>query len=87
MAHKKAAGSKATQGGNVAGKRRGIKAYSGEEVSAGAIIIRQKGTVIHPGEGVGMGRDFTIFAKEAGKVRFNKKLGRKIVSVDGRHSG
>jgi large subunit ribosomal protein L27 len=86
MAHKKAAGSKATQGSNVAGKRRGIKAYSGEKVTVGAIIIRQKGTLFHPGVGVGMGRDFTIFAKEAGIVRYDSKLGRRTVNVDGRRS-
>jgi large subunit ribosomal protein L27 len=84
VAHKKAAGSKATQGSNVAGKRLGIKAYSGESVTTGSIIVRQKGTVVHPGEGVGMGRDFTIFATTPGIVRFITKLGRKSVNVDGR---
>jgi large subunit ribosomal protein L27 len=84
VAHKKAAGSKATQGGNVAGKRLGIKAYAGEAVGPGDIIIRQRGTVVHPGKGVGMGRDFTIFAKTTGVVRFVTKLGRKSVRVDGR---
>lgn len=82
MAHKKATGSKATQGGNVAGKRLGIKTFGGQVVGAGSIIVRQKGNVVHPGENVGQGRDFTLFALLPGTVRYAKKLGKKIVSVD-----
>lgn len=84
MAHKKAAGSKAGQGGNVAGKRLGVKAFAGQSVSAGSIIIRQKGNLIFPGIGVGQGRDFTLFAKVDGIVKYASKLGRKVVSIDGR---
>lgn len=82
MAHKKAGGSKARQGGNVRGKARGIKVYGGELVKTGAILVRQLGTVIKPGLNVGMGRDFTLFAKIAGVVeyRFAAK-GKKKVSV------
>lgn len=83
MAHKKAAGSKATQGGNVAGKRLGIKLFEGQVASAGSILIRQKGNVFNPGRGVGQGRDFTLFAKIAGKVLYGTKLGKKYVSIDG----
>lgn len=84
MAHKKAAGSKAGQGSNVAGKRLGIKTFGGQTVSTGSIIVRQKGNVIHPGVNVGQGRDFTLFAKVDGIVKFANKLGKKVVSVDGR---
>lgn len=82
MAHKKATGSKATQGGNVAGKRLGIKTFGGQTVSAGSIIMRQKGNVIHPGLNVGQGRDFTLFALIPGTIKFAKKLGKKVVSVE-----
>lgn len=81
MAHKKATGSKATQGGNVAGKRLGIKTFGGQTVSAGSIIVRQKGNVVHPGLNVGQGRDFTLFALIPGTIQFAKKLGKKVVSV------
>lgn len=82
MAHKKAGGSKARQGGNVAGKRRGIKVGDGQVVKAGAIIMRQLGTVIKPGKNVGLGRDFTLFALKAGEVKYsNLRKGKKQVSV------
>lgn len=84
MAHKKAAGSKSAQGSNVVGKRLGLKAADGETVTAGSILVRQVGNLIHPGSGVGQGRDFTLYAEEAGIVFFKTKLGRKIVSIDGR---
>ena len=61
---------------------RGVKKYGGESVITGNIIVRQKGTKLHPGSGVGMGKDFTLFALRDGKVQFdwyNKK--RKVVSV------
>jgi len=82
VAKTKAAGSKARQGGNVGGKRLGVKLPHGQGVRAGGIIVRQRGTKIHPGEGVGLGRDFTIFAKRDGKVAFSRKdKRRKKVSV------
>jgi len=85
VAHIKQAGSKAHQGVNVPGKRRGLKVSAGQSVIPGNIIVRQKGTVIHPGKNVGVGRDFTIFAKVSGAVRFRNmtgyKRGRKIVDV------
>ena len=70
MAHKKAGSSKAKQGGNVAGKRLGIKIYGGEDIKPGQIILRQRGSVHKPGLGVGMGKDFTLYAKKTGKVAF-----------------
>ncbi|MFH1896151.1 MAG: 50S ribosomal protein L27 [bacterium] len=82
MAKTKAAGSKARQGGNIAGKRLGVKLSHGQAVRAGGIIVRQRGTKVHPGTGVGLGRDFTIFAMRDGKVEFGRKdKRRKKVSV------
>jgi large subunit ribosomal protein L27 len=81
MAHKKAGGSKARQGSKPAGKRRGVKIYSGQSISTGQIIARQKGTKIHPGDGVGMGRDFTLFAMKEGTVSMRKSRGKNIVDV------
>jgi large subunit ribosomal protein L27 len=81
MAHKKAGGS-SRNGRDSAGQRFGIKKYAGEKVVPGNILIRQKGTKIHPGVNVGMGRDFTIFAKIDGVVAFERYNGdRKKVSV------
>jgi large subunit ribosomal protein L27 len=71
MAHTKAGGSRARQGGNVAGKRRGVKIFGGSVVKPGDIIVRQLGRKFAPGSNVGMGRDFTIYAKINGIVRFN----------------
>ncbi|GMR19368.1 MAG: 50S ribosomal protein L27 [Patescibacteria group bacterium] len=82
MAHKKAGGSKARQKSRVAGKRLGLKVGAGQHVPAGGIIIRQRGMKIAPGGGVGVGRDFTIFAKREGRVVFSQKQGKKIVSVE-----
>lgn len=83
MAHKKAGGSKAKQGGNVAGKRLGIKVYGGEEIKAGGIILRQRGSLYRAGEGVGVGSDFTLFAKKPGKVKFSYiTKSKKVVSID-----
>ncbi len=78
MAHKKAGGS-SRNGRDSAGQRRGVKRFGGQRVHAGDIIVRQLGTVIHPGENVGIGRDFTIFAKINGVVRFEKFM-RKLHS-------
>lgn len=81
MAHKKAGGS-SRNGRDSAGQRYGIKRYAGQAVKAGNILVRQKGTKIHPGENVGLGKDYTIFAKIDGVVAF-ERLGkaRKKVSV------
>lgn len=81
MAHKKAGGS-SKNGRDSQGQRRGVKCYSGETVRAGNIIVRQLGTRIHPGQNVGMGRDYTLFAKIDGVVTYERK-GRtgKRVSV------
>ncbi len=81
MAHKKAAGS-TSNGRDSNPKMRGTKKYGGEHVIPGNIIVRQKGTKIHPGKGVAMGKDFTIFAMVEGKVEFSHyNRDRKIVSV------
>ena len=81
MAHKKAGGS-SRNGRDSAGQRRGVKRYGGQKVAAGNILVRQRGTKIHPGNNVGLGRDYTIFAKIDGIVAF-ERLGkdRKKVSV------
>ena len=81
MAHKKAGGSKAKQGGNVAGKRLGFKIYGGEKVATGQIILRQVGTAFHEGDGAGRGRDHTIFAMQDGTVNVKTKLGKKYIEV------
>ena len=81
MAHKKAGGS-SRNGRDSHGQRRGVKRYGGQTVKAGSIIIRQLGTKIHPGANVGIGKDYTLFAKVDGIVAF-ERLGssRKKVSV------
>ena len=81
MAHKKAGGS-SRNGRDSKGKRLGIKAFGGEVVIPGNIIVRQRGTKWHPGHNVGIGKDHTIFAKINGRVQFNTKAkGRTYVSV------
>ncbi len=77
MAHKKAGGS-SRNGRDSAGRRLGVKKYGGESVIPGNIIVRQRGTKWHPGEGVGIGKDHTIFAKREGAVKFQAKGGGKI---------
>jgi large subunit ribosomal protein L27 len=81
MAHKKAGGS--TQNGRDSNaKRLGVKRYGGEQVNAGAILVRQRGTRIRPGTNVGLGRDYTLFAKQGGQVRFEwAAKGKRRVSV------
>jgi large subunit ribosomal protein L27 len=82
MAHKKAGGS-SRNGRDTAGKRLGIKKFGGERVLAGNIIARQRGTKWHPGTGVGLGRDYTIFATVAGHVRFHSGFkSRTYISVE-----
>jgi len=82
MAHKKAGGS-SRNGRDSNAKRLGVKTYGGELAQPGQIIVRQRGTVVHPGVNVGMGRDHTLFARVAGKVEFSVKGGRnkKTVSI------
>ena len=80
MAHKKGGGS-SHNGRDSAGQRLGVKCYGGEHVISGNIIVRQHGTKFHPGEGVDLGSDYTIFAVTEGFVRFETKGGRKLVSV------
>ena len=81
MATKKAGGS-SRNGRDSAGRRLGVKKYGGEKVVPGNIIVRQRGTKIHPGENVGIGKDHTIFSVVTGKVKFKKsKLNRTFVSV------
>jgi large subunit ribosomal protein L27 len=81
MAHKKAGGS-SRNGRDSAGQRLGIKAFGGEQVIAGNVIARQRGTKWHAGRNVGMGRDHTLFAKTDGKLEFStKSKGRVFVSV------
>lgn len=77
MAHTKSAGAKARQGGNRPGKRLGVKLFGGLPVKAGQIIVRQRGTRFHAGDGVGVGRDHTLFALRSGVVRFSNKTKRK----------
>ena len=72
MAHKKAGGS-SRNGRDSQAKRLGVKRFGGQLVSAGSILVRQRGTRVHPGENVGIGRDHTLFAKITGKVEFNVK--------------
>ncbi|HET7157356.1 MAG TPA: 50S ribosomal protein L27 [Burkholderiales bacterium] len=82
MAHKKAGGS-SRNGRDSQAKRLGVKAFGGELITAGSIIIRQRGTRVHPGDNVGMGRDHTLFAKVGGRVAFSQRgsANRKTVSI------
>lgn len=81
MAHKKAGGS-SRNGRDSDGRRLGVKKYGGEAVIPGNILVRQRGTKWWPGEGVGLGRDHTIFATVEGQVKFHKGLkGRTFISV------
>lgn len=81
MAHKKAGGS-SKNGRDSNPQYRGVKVYGGTEVSAGSIIVRQVGSTFHAGSNVGVGKDYTLFAKTDGTVVFSKTSGsRKIVSI------
>jgi len=81
MAHKKA-GAASNNSRDSAGRRLGVKKSGGQKVIAGNIIIRQRGTAVHPGANVGMGKDHTLFAKADGRVAFKRGAGnRKTVSV------
>lgn len=81
MAHKKAGGS-SRNGRDSNGQRRGVKRFGGQWVSAGNVLVRQLGTKVHPGNNVGMGKDYTLFAKIDGIVKFERMgRSRKKVSV------
>ncbi|MEO7235813.1 MAG: 50S ribosomal protein L27 [Lapillicoccus sp.] len=81
MAHKKGASS--TRNGRDSNSQRlGVKRFGGQVVNAGEIIVRQRGTHFHPGEGVGRGGDDTLFALVAGAVKFGTKRGRKTVNIE-----
>ncbi|MCD6197159.1 MAG: 50S ribosomal protein L27 [Deltaproteobacteria bacterium] len=80
MAHKKAGGS-SRNGRDSKGQRRGVKRFGGQIVKAGNILVRQLGTKFHPGRNVGMGRDYTLFAKADGVVKFEIVRNRKRASV------
>lgn len=80
MAHKKGQGS--TRNGRDSNPQyRGVKLYDGQAAKAGSILIRQVGSSFHPGTNVGQGRDYTLFSKVEGEVKFEKRHGRKIISV------
>ncbi len=80
MAHKKGGGS-SRNGRDSEGKRLGVKVFGGEAVSAGSIIVRQRGTKVHPGPNVGKGSDDTLFAKVSGRVDWGKSRGKRVVSI------
>ena len=82
MAHKKGQGS-SRNGRDTRGQRRGIKKFGGERVRAGNILIRQLGTRVHPGDNVGMGKDYTLFALVDGTVRYHRVANKNLhVSID-----
>tara|TARA_Y100001970_G_scaffold61418_1_gene78438 strand:+ start:725 stop:973 length:249 start_codon:yes stop_codon:yes gene_type:complete len=75
------AGGSTRNGRDSTSKRLGTKAYDGEQVNAGSIVVRQRGTKIHPGLNVAKGGDDTLFAKVDGKIQYSSKNGRKLVNV------
>lgn len=81
MARKKG-GSGAKNGRDSNPKYLGVKVYGGQEVSAGSILVRQRGTSIHPGHNVGCGKDYTLFAKADGVVTYHERNGRKLASIE-----
>ncbi|HET7271745.1 MAG TPA: 50S ribosomal protein L27 [Rubrobacter sp.] len=80
MAHKKGGGS-SRNGRDSAGRRLGVKAYGGQTVTAGSIIVRQRGSKVNPGQNVGKGSDDTLFARIDGRVNFARSRGKSVVSV------
>lgn len=80
MAHKKGLGS-SRNGRDSNAQRLGVKRYAGQVVKAGEILVRQRGTHFHPGEGVGRGKDDTLFALRAGAVEFGTRRDRKVVNI------
>ena len=81
MAHKKGQGS-SRNGRDSNGQRRGMKVFGGQRVKAGAILVRQLGTKVHPGHNVGLGKDYTLFAKCDGIVSYPRSRGRVVARVD-----
>jgi large subunit ribosomal protein L27 len=81
MAHKKGQGS-SRNGRDTEGKRLGVKKFGGQAVVPGNILVRQRGTTFHPGKGVGVGRDYTLFAIDAGVVKFIERQGRRYINVE-----
>ena len=80
MAHKKGGGS-SRNGRDSAGRRLGVKTYGGQAVTAGSIIVRQRGSKVNPGKNVGKGSDDTLFARVDGRVNFDRSRGKSVVSV------
>ncbi|MDP1743856.1 MAG: 50S ribosomal protein L27 [Candidatus Amesbacteria bacterium] len=80
MAHTKAGGATRQQG-NRRGKRLGVKLFGGEKVKVGNILVRQKGSTFHAGNGVKTGRDYTLYAIKEGVIKFIRRLGRQFVTV------
>ena len=80
FAHKKGGGS-TKNGRDSQAKRLGVKTYAGQFVTAGSILVRQRGTKVYPGANVGLGKDYTLFALKDGKVSFGASKGKKTVSV------
>jgi large subunit ribosomal protein L27 len=80
MAHKKGGGS-TRNGRDSKSKRLGVKSFAGQAVPAGSILVRQRGTKVHPGTGVGKGGDDTLFAKASGTVKYHSSRGRRFVSI------
>jgi len=81
MAHKKAGGS-SRNGRDSNAQRLGVKAFDGQFVSGGSIIVRQHGTKVFPGANIGQGRDYTLYARVDGVIRFEQRRGRKFVNLD-----
>ena len=81
MAHKKGQGA-SRNGRDSQAQRRGVKRFGGEQVLAGNILVRQVGTLFHPGANVGMGRDFALFALKTGKVKYSQSGSRKLISIE-----
>ena len=81
MSHKKGQGS-SRNGRDSNGQRRGVKIFGGQTVRAGSILVRQVGTRIHPGQNVGLGKDYTLFALRDGTVRYGKSRGRTHAHID-----
>jgi large subunit ribosomal protein L27 len=86
MSHKKGQGS-SRNGRDSNGQRRGTKVFGGQAVTAGSILVRQVGTKVHPGDNVGMGKDYTLFALKHGTVRYGKSRGRTMAHVDALEAG
>jgi len=80
MSHKKGQGS-SRNGRDSSAQRRGIKVFAGQQVRAGAILVRQVGTRVHPGRGVGVGRDYTLFALQDGVVAYGRSRGKVVASI------